>query len=92
MLHLPQHEEVLRADLLIAENSLDATRQAIANNQMTDEEGNLILAAALSRYATALLRFSRLVLDGEIPPDLQCPKVVSEASAAPYQSPAGVAT
>ena len=43
---LPQHEELLRADLLIAENSLDATRQAIASNQMTNEEGKLILAAA----------------------------------------------
>jgi hypothetical protein len=70
MLNLPQHEELLRADLRIAENSLDATRQAIANNQMTNEEGKVILAAALSRYAAALLRFSRLVLDGEVPPDL----------------------
>jgi hypothetical protein len=71
MLNLPQHEELLRADLRIAENSLDATREAIANNQMTNEEGDLILAAALSRYAAALLRFSRLVLDGEVPPDLE---------------------
>jgi hypothetical protein len=64
------HEELLRADLLIAENSFDATRQAIADNEVADEEGKLILAAALSRYATALLLFSRLVLDGEVPPDL----------------------
>lgn len=68
---LPQHEELLRADLLTAENSLDATREAIANNQTTIEEGKLILAAALSRYAAALLRFSRLVLDGEVPADLR---------------------
>jgi hypothetical protein len=71
MLLLPQHEELLRADLRTAENSLDATREAIANNQTADEEGKLILAAALSRYAAALLRFSRLVLDGEVPPDLR---------------------
>ena len=71
MLNLPQHEELLRADLRIAENSLDATRQAIADNQTTDEEGKLILAAALGGYATALRRFSRLVLDGEVPADLR---------------------
>jgi hypothetical protein len=68
---LPQDEELLRADLSIAENSLDATRQAIANNRVSQEEGKLILAAALSRYAVALLRFSRLVLDGEVPADLR---------------------
>ena len=69
--NLPQDEELLRADLSIAENSLDATRQAIANNRVSHEEGKLILAAALSRYAVALLRFSRLVLDGEVPADLR---------------------
>ena len=69
--NLPQDEELLRADLSIAENSLDATRQAIANNRVSQEEEKLILAAALSRYAEALLRFSRLVLDGEVPADLR---------------------
>ena len=57
--NLPQDEELLRADLSIAENSLYATRQAIANNRMSHEEGKSILAAALSRYATAIRRFSR---------------------------------
>jgi hypothetical protein len=71
MLYLPKHEELLRTDLRIAENSLDATREAIAKNEVANEEGKLILAAALSRYAAALLRFSRLVLDGEVPPDLE---------------------
>jgi hypothetical protein len=67
----PPNEELLRADLMTAENSLDAARAAIANNQVTNEEGKLIYAAALSRYVAALLRFSRLVVDGEVPPDLQ---------------------
>jgi hypothetical protein len=67
----PPNEELLRADVLTAENSLDAARAAIANNQVTKEEGKLIHAAALGRYAAALLRFSRLVVDGEVPPDLQ---------------------
>ena len=67
----PPNEELLRADLMTAESSLDAARAAIANNQVTNEEGKLILAAALSRYVAALLRFSRLVVDGEVPPDSQ---------------------
>jgi hypothetical protein len=67
----PPNEELLRVDLLTATKSLDAARAAIAKNQVTKEEGKLIYAAAHSRYATALRRFSRLVLDGEVPPDLQ---------------------
>jgi hypothetical protein len=53
------------------ENSLDAARAAIANNKVTKEEEKLIYAAAQSRYTTALRRFSRLVLDGEVPADLR---------------------
>ena len=67
----PPNEELLRADLQAARNSLDAARDAIANNQVTKEEGKLIHAAAQSRYATALRRFSKLVLDGELPPELR---------------------
>jgi hypothetical protein len=69
-LRLPD-EELLRADLLTARNSLDAVREAIASNQVTKGEAKLIYAAAHSRYATALRRFSRLVMDGEVPADLR---------------------
>lgn len=71
MLLQPPNEEILRADLLAASNSLDAARDAIANNQATKEEGKLIHAAELSRYATALRRFSRLVIDAQFAPDLR---------------------
>jgi len=64
-------EELLRADLLTASNSLDAVRDAIAGNQLTKEEGRLIRAAAIKRYATALGRFSSWVTDGKAPPDLR---------------------
>jgi hypothetical protein len=45
--------------------------KAIASNQVTKGEAKLIYAAAHSRYATALRRFSRLVMDGEVPADLR---------------------
>ena len=63
-------EELLRADVLNARESLDDAREAIASHQLTKEEGKLIPAAALSRYATALGRFSGLVVYGKVPPDL----------------------
>jgi len=66
---MPPTDELLRADLLKARNSLDAAREAIASNQLTNEEGRLIHAAALRRYATALRRFSDLVVYGEVPSD-----------------------
>jgi hypothetical protein len=69
MPHRPLTEELLRADLLAASKSLDAAREAIAANQLTKEEEKLIHAAARSRYATALRRFSDLVVDGKVPPD-----------------------
>jgi hypothetical protein len=68
--NLPHLPELLRADVLTAKNSLDSASEAIANNQ-TEEDLKQIHAAALSRYATALQRFSKLVLDGEVPPDLR---------------------
>jgi hypothetical protein len=64
-------EELLRADLLTASNSLDTVRDAIASNQVTKEEGRLIRAAALKRYASALQRFSGFVVEGKAPPDLR---------------------
>jgi hypothetical protein len=67
----PPNEELLRADLQAGRNSLDAARDAIANNQVTKDEGKLIQAAAQSRYATAFRRFSKLVLDAEFPAELQ---------------------
>lgn len=67
----PPNEELLPADLLAASNSLDAARDAIANNQLTKAEGKLIHAAALRRSATALRRFSKLVIDDQFAPDLR---------------------
>jgi hypothetical protein len=69
--NLPHLPEVLRADVLTAKNFLDPACEAIANNEVTKEEGNVIYPAALSRYATALQRFCRLVLYGEVPSDLR---------------------
>jgi hypothetical protein len=64
-------EELLRADLVTARSFLDAVCEAIANNQLTKEERKLIHAAARSRYAIALRRFSSWVVDGKAPPDLR---------------------
>ena len=58
-LQLP-NEQLLGADLLTARNSLDAAREAITSSQVTKEEGKLIHAAALSRYAAALRRILKL--------------------------------
>jgi hypothetical protein len=68
---LPRIPELLRSDVLAAKNSLDAADKAIANKAVTEETGKLARAIALSQYATALRRFSRLVLHGEVPPDLR---------------------
>ena len=69
-LHRPT-EDLLRTDMLAAKNSLDAAREAIKDQQLTYKEGKLLFAAAFTRYATALRRFSGLVVDGKVPPDLQ---------------------
>jgi hypothetical protein len=42
------HEEVLRSDVLTAKTSFDAAREAIANNQVSEEEGKFIHKAALA--------------------------------------------
>lgn len=48
MLPLPQHEEVLRADLATARHSLDAAREAVASSEVAEEAGKLMREAALS--------------------------------------------
>jgi hypothetical protein len=61
--HSPD-EELLRADLFAAQQSMDAVRDAIASNQVTKDEAALIYKGALNRYASALRRFSALVVHG----------------------------
>jgi hypothetical protein len=50
---------------------MDAAREAMTCKQITEENGQLMLAAARRRYATALRRFSRWALDGPVPADLR---------------------
>jgi len=69
-LHRPT-EDLLRVDMLAAKASLDAAREAIKDHHVTGQEGKLLYTAALTRYATALRRFSGLVVDGKVPPDVR---------------------
>ena len=62
-------EELLRADVLAAQKSLDAARDALADNLVTKDEAALLYRCAFQRYARALRRFSALVVHGELPKD-----------------------
>jgi hypothetical protein len=77
-LQLPD-EELLRADLLAARKSLDAARDAIANNQVTKNEGQMLCAVACTRYAAALQRFMSLVV-AETAQDLQVGRGTTQRS------------
>jgi hypothetical protein len=63
----PPDEEVLRAEVLAAQKSLDAARDALASNHVTKVEAALLYKGAFQRYQTALRRFSALVVDGKLP-------------------------
>lgn len=64
-------DEILQADLRSASSAIDAAREAIASKQTTKKEGELMLEAALKRYATALRRLSRWAAAGKAPRDLR---------------------
>ena len=61
--------EHLRADVQAARAWLQIAREAIANNQITTEDGRLFYRAAVQRYAAALEHFSRLVVHGRFQPN-----------------------
>jgi hypothetical protein len=55
-------EETLRADVLTTQMNLDAARDLLASDDITHHEAQMIYHAARKRYATALGRFSALVV------------------------------
>jgi hypothetical protein len=59
-------EELLRADLRAASESLEVARANLWNDQITHGEAQLLYSGALSRSAVALRRFSALTLDGTV--------------------------
>ena len=61
------HEELLRIDVASAARSLDAARDLLSSVDLTPEEATANYRAAFRRYATALRRFSDLVVDGKLP-------------------------
>ncbi len=65
------YEDLLRAQVIAAQESLDAARDLIQNDLVTEEEGKRLYQAAFRRYAYALRRFSGFVFDGVVPEDLR---------------------
>lgn len=64
-------EELLRADVVAAQKMVEAVRDAVATNEVTQEEARRLQKVAQRRQVAAMQRFSAFVVDGVVPEDLQ---------------------